>query len=206
MNRQVGAINFAPLKSYFLSIYQSSRVYVSPNAANDSLHIYLRRGPDTANIKSSLPVTVYSFQNLISVQLQYAYKLFTNGKLSASEIQFKSILHSLLFSVVTDKNDVDEAIQLIQICREYLMGLAIEQQRRSVTMNEPGNAKRALELAAYFSHCQLQTPHLQLALRQAAKQAFKLKNFNTASQFSIRLLELAPPKKIADEVRFDSNK
>lgn len=152
-------------------------------------------------MKRSLPITVYNFQNLVSVQLQSAYKLFTNGRLPASATQFKNLLHSLLFTIVTSKADSDEAAQLIDISREYLMGLTIEQQRRSITASDPNNTKRALELAAYFTHCQLQTPHLQLALRQAAKQAFKLKNFNTASQFSTRLLELAPPKKIADEVR-----
>lgn len=150
-------------------------------------------------MKSS-PVILYNLQTLISVQLQSAYKLFSGGRLPASATQFKTLLHSLLFTIVNNKDDSDEAMQLIQICREYSMGLAIEQQRRSITASEPNNTKRALELAAYFTHCQLQTPHLQLSLRQAAKQAFKLKNFSTASQFSTRLLELAPPKKIADEV------
>lgn len=205
LNRQVGAVNFAPLKPYFLSIYQSSRTFVGSNAANPSLPFYLRRDPETSNLKSSLPISVYNFQNLVSIQLQLAYKLFTSGKLPASATQFKTLLHSLLFTVVSNKEDADEATMLIQICREYSMGLSIEQQRRSITASEPNNTKRALELAAYFTHCQLQTPHLQLALRQAAKQAFKLRNFSTAAQFSTRLLELAPPKKIADEVCIQYN-
>lgn len=110
------------------------------------------------------------------------------------------MLHSLLFTIVENKTDADEAFQLIKICREYSLGLALEQQRRTITINEPNNIKRSLELAAYFTHCSLRTPHSQLALRQAAKQAFKSKNFRTAAQFSTRLLELAPSKKIADEV------
>lgn len=160
----------------------------------------MRRHPDSTTAKNSRPAVAYSFQNLVTVQLQLAYKYFTSGRLPASATQFKTLLHSLLFTIVSEKTDADEANQLVQICREYAMGLAIEQQRRSITASDPNNAKRALELAAYFTHCQLQTPHLQLALRQAAKQAFKLKNFSTASQFCTRLLELAPPKKIADEV------
>ncbi|GAA5816668.1 hypothetical protein MFLAVUS_010198 [Mucor flavus] len=196
LNRQVGAVNFSPLKSHFFAIYQSSRTFVSCNAATPSLPFYLRRDPETTSTKNSLPVTVYSFQNLISVQLQTGYKLFSTGKLPACATQFKKLLHSLLFTTVNNKADADEASQLIQICREYLIGLAIEQKRRLID-----DTKRALELAAYFTHCSLQTPHLQLALRQAAKQAFKSKNFSTAMQFSTRLLELVPPKKIADEAR-----
>ncbi|KAG2199316.1 hypothetical protein INT47_012950, partial [Mucor saturninus] len=201
LNQQVGAVNFAPLKSHFMSIYQSTRTFVASNASNPSLAFHLRRDAELANIVKSSPVIVHHLQNLISVQLQSAYKLFSGGRLPASATQFKTLLHSLLFTIVNTKDDLEEALQLVQICREYLMGLALEQQRRSVTASEPNNSKRALELAAYFTHCQLQTPHLQLALRQAAKQAFKLKNFNTAAQFSQRLLELAPPKKIADEAR-----
>lgn len=203
MNQQVGAVNFTPLKSHFMSIYQSTRTSVASNSSNPSLNFYLRRDAEVANIVKSSPVVVHHLQNLISVQLQSAYKLFSGGKLPASATQFKTLLHSLLFTIVNKKEDLEEALQLVQICREYLMGLAIEQQRRSITASDPNNTKRALELAAYFTHCQLQTPHLQLALRQAAKQAFKLKNFKTAAQFSQRLLELAPPKKIADEVNIN---
>ncbi|KAI9497530.1 coatomer protein alpha subunit [Zychaea mexicana] len=198
LNRQVGIVNFEPLKPYFLSIYQASRVTVSPLASNPALSFCLRRNPEESNSRASLPAVVYNFQNIVSTQLQAAYKAFTSGRLAAAETQFKVILRSILFTVVSSQSDADEVAQLIDICREYLVGLSLEQKRRTLTASEP---KRALEMAAYFTHCQLQTPHSQLALRQASKQAFKLKNFSTASQFSRRLLELAPPKTVADEAR-----
>ncbi|KAG2226220.1 hypothetical protein INT45_003365 [Circinella minor] len=198
LNRQVGIVNFEPLKPYFLSIYQASRVSVSPLASSPALSFCLRRNPEESNSRASLPAIVYDFQNIVSTQLQAGYKAFSSGRLAAAETQFKSILRSILFTVVTNQADADEVAQLIDICREYIVGLTLEQNRRTLTSSEP---KRALEMAAYFTHCQLQTPHLQLALRQASKQAFKLKNFSTASQFSRRLLELAPPKAVADEAR-----
>ncbi|KAK4519191.1 TFIIH complex serine/threonine-protein kinase subunit kin28 [Mucor velutinosus] len=199
LNSQVGVVQFAPLKSYFFTVYQASRALVPAIASNPSLYVYLRRYG--ASARNSRPAAAYNFQNLLTVQLQLAYKYFTSGRLPASATQFKALLHSVLFTVVDSQSEVDEANQLVQICREYAMGLAIEQQRRSIAANDPNNTKRALELAAYFTHCQMQPPHLQLALRQAARQAFKLKNFSTASHFCTRLLELAPSKKIADEAR-----
>ncbi|KAG0171864.1 hypothetical protein DFQ30_000252 [Apophysomyces sp. BC1015] len=201
LNRQVGIVNFEPLKPYFLSIFQASRVYVSPMASNPTLHFHLRRNPDNSSTRTSLPAVVYNFQNIVSSQLPLAYQLFASGKLAAAAAKFKSLLHSILFTVAANQSEVDEVNQLIDICREYLTGLAMEQMRRSTTGTDPENVKRALELAAYFTHSQLHTSHQQLALRQATKQAFKLRNFSTASQFARRLLELAPPKTIADEAR-----
>ncbi|OAD77428.1 hypothetical protein PHYBLDRAFT_176941 [Phycomyces blakesleeanus NRRL 1555(-)] len=201
LNRQVGIVQFEPLKPYFLSIFQASRVYVASTASNPTLTFSLRRNPEESTQRNSLPAVVYNFQNIVSTQLQLGYRLFTSGRLAASATQFKTLLHSILFTVVSNKTESEEVTQLINICREYLTGLAIEQQRRATTGTEPESVKHALELAAYFTHCQLQASHLQLALRQATKQAFKLKNFSTASQFARRLLELAPPRSVADEAR-----
>ena len=57
--------------------------------------------------------------------------------------------------------------------------------------------KRGLELAAYFTHCQLQTVHLQLTIRLAMVQAFKMRNFGTAKSFAQRLLEQGPSPQVA---------
>lgn len=78
------------------------------------------------------------------------------------------------------------------------MGLKIELTRRDLPADTP--PKRALELAAYFTHCALQPAHLQLALRSAFAASFKAKNFATTLIFIRRLLELAPPAQIAQQV------
>lgn len=48
-----------------------------------------------------------------------------------------------------------EAQQLIDICREYLVGLLMEMARKELP-KVVENAKRNAEMAAYFTHCQLQ--------------------------------------------------
>jgi coatomer protein complex subunit alpha (xenin) len=72
------------------------------------------------------------------------------------------------------------------ICREYITAIRIKG-----AMSEAGaDPVRGTELAAYFTHCNLQPVHLLLALRSAMGTAFKHKNFILAASFARRLLEL----------------
>jgi coatomer subunit alpha len=81
----------------------------------------------------------------------------------------------------------------------------IELERSRVTKDEPTNVKRNLELAAYFTHCDLQPAHLKLALRSASNTFFKAKNYATAAKFARRLLELKPDQKIIATVNTPSS-
>ncbi|GAB2215917.1 hypothetical protein Droror1_Dr00023680 [Drosera rotundifolia] len=51
---------------------------------------------------------------------------------------------------------------------------------------------RQQELAAYFTHCNLQTVHLRLALLNAMIICYDAKNLVTAANFARRLLETNP--------------
>ena len=60
---------------------------------------------------------------------------------------------------------------------------------------------RVCEMAAYFTHCNLQPVHQILTLRTACNMFFKLKNFKTAGSFARRLLELGPKPEVAQQTR-----
>ena len=85
--------------------------------------------------------------------------------------------------------------------REYLLGVSIELERRRVAQEEPENVRRGLELAAFFTHCQLQPPHLQIALRSAMQLFMKAGNAATAAKFARKLLDLNPDPKVVSLVR-----
>jgi coatomer protein complex subunit alpha (xenin) len=85
--------------------------------------------------------------------------------------------------------------------REYLLGVSIELERRRVAEQDPENDKRNLELAAYFTQCQLQPPHMQIALRIAMAAFSKANNHAHAARFAKRLLELKPDPKIVAQVK-----
>jgi coatomer protein complex subunit alpha (xenin) len=108
------------------------------------------------------------------------------------------MLHMLPLLLVDTRREVDEAKELLAICREYHIALRCELKRKEQREDEPG---RAAELAAYFTHCSLQGVHLALSLRSAMTIFFKLKNFATCATFCRRLLELNPGQKIADQAR-----
>ncbi|CAG8443593.1 6189_t:CDS:10 [Acaulospora morrowiae] len=199
LNRQVGAVNFEPLKTHFLKAFQATRTYLSCNVSLPPLACHVRRNHEETEARRVLPVLTNNFQNILSVQLQEAYKTTTQGKFQDATIQFRNILHSILLIAVSKKSEVDEVQQLIEVCREYVIGLTMEQTRRKYPPDNPENTKRALELAAYFTHCRLQPAHLQLSLRSAMTLNFKAKNCLTASMFARRLLELAPPQNVSTQ-------
>jgi coatomer subunit alpha len=87
--------------------------------------------------------------------------------------------------------------QLIEVCKEYLLGLLIESTRRDIGASDP---KTGVELACYFTHCQIQSIHLVFALKTAMIQAFKLRNFGTAKTLAQRLLEQGPPSQFVESV------
>jgi len=80
--------------------------------------------------------------------------------------------------------------------------VSIELERRRVVEEEPENVARNLELAAYFTQCQLQPPHMQIALRSAIGAFARANNQAHAARFARRLLELRPDPKIAAQVCF----
>ena len=90
---------------------------------------------------------------------------------------------------------------LIAVAREYLLGVSIELERRRVVKDEPDNIQRNLELAAYFTHSDLQPTHLKLALRNAFLVFAKAGNYASASKFAQRILPLNPDPKIVAQVK-----
>ena len=88
----------------------------------------------------------------------------------------------------------DEQVkELVTLCREYIIGLTMETERRRLVAESPeGNTTRNLELAAYFTHCKLAPSHVQLALRSAMGVFSKAGNHATAAVFARRLIDSNP--------------
>jgi coatomer protein complex subunit alpha (xenin) len=89
---------------------------------------------------------------------------------------------------------------MVQTCREYILGMRLNLARKDMT--SPESLKKGLEMAIYFTHCNMESVHLSLALHSAMKTMHKAKNFATAYLLAGRLLELNPPPQIAQTVNF----
>lgn len=189
LNRQLGIRNFAPLKSMFLDLHSGSHTYLRAFSSAPVIPLAVERGWNESaspNVRGP-PALVFSFSQL-EEKLKASYKATTTGKFTEALRLFLSILHTIPLIVVDSRREVDEVKELITIVKEYVLGLQLELKRRELK-DDP---VRQQELAAYFTHCNLQMPHLRLALLNAMSVCFKNKNLATAGNFARRLLETNP--------------
>jgi hypothetical protein len=82
-----------------------------------------------------------------------------------------------------------------------IVGLKMETARKEFPKATLEDQKRLCEMAAYFTHCNLQPVHQILTLRTALNLFFKLKNYKTAASFAQRLLEQGPRQEVAQQAR-----
>eukprot|EP01113_Clastostelium_recurvatum_P048774 TRINITY_DN894_c0_g1_i4.p1 TRINITY_DN894_c0_g1~~TRINITY_DN894_c0_g1_i4.p1 ORF type:complete len:1261 (+),score=453.13 TRINITY_DN894_c0_g1_i4:106-3888(+) len=218
LNQQVGAVNFAPLKPFFMSYLMASSVSLPTIPGVPSIITPLNRNSaDLANPKmraTALPMLPMTLNPLVE-RLKAAYRCTTEGKFGDAMTNFLYIMHALLFIVAENRQEVGEAKELLGLCREYVTGLRMELYRKelatgaapvaSPTAPAPPKAGteavRQAELAAYFTHCNLQPPHLILSLRSAMNSAHKVKNYQNAASFAKRLLELNPSADYVTQAR-----
>lgn len=189
LNRQAGVVQFNPLKPIFLSVYQSSKLVLPASASLPPLEVHLRRNPDETEGRSVLPVVARSLAS-VSAQIKSAYASFRKAAFAEAAATFRSVLQSLLLVVASTAEEEAEIRELVITCREYILGITLEMERRKTQQQEPDNVKRQLELAAYFTHCGLRPADLALALRLAMVQFKKPGNNATAAVFAQRLIDI----------------
>uniref|UniRef100_A0ACB8G8D4 Uncharacterized protein n=1 Tax=Sphaerodactylus townsendi TaxID=933632 RepID=A0ACB8G8D4_9SAUR len=200
LHDQVGVTTFAPYKQLFLQTYARGRTTYQALPSLPSMYGYPHRNWKDAGLKNALPAVGLKLNDLIQ-RLQLCYQLTTAGKFEEAVEKFRSILLSVPLLVVDNKQEIAEAQQLIAICREYIVGLSMEIERKKLPKETLEQQKRICEMAAYFTHSNLQPVHMILVLRTALNLFFKLKNFKTAATFARRLLELGPKPEVAQQTR-----
>lgn len=200
LNRQVGAVNFAPLKPRFLEIYQASKTYLPASAGLPPLVNYVRRTVEETDARKVLPIIPRDLESIANVDLQAGYGAMRSNKLDEGLKTFKRILHSLLLNAVSTQQQVDEAKKIISTATEYTIAMALELERRAINPEGEANLKRSLELSAYFTIPKLEVAHRQLALMAAMKLAFTNKNFSSALSFANRVLANGGSAKLLDQV------
>ncbi|KAA8546020.1 hypothetical protein F0562_020529 [Nyssa sinensis] len=189
LSRQLGIRNFTPLRPMFLDLHTGSHTYLRAFSSAPVLSLAVERGwseSASPNVRGP-PALVFNFSQL-EEKLKAGYKATTAGKFTEALRLFLTIIHTIPLIVVESRREVDEVKELIIIVKEYVLGLQMELKRREIK----DNPVRQQELAAYFTHCNLQIPHLRLALLNAMTVCYKAKNLSTAANFARRLLETNP--------------
>ncbi|XP_003387772.1 PREDICTED: coatomer subunit alpha-like [Amphimedon queenslandica] len=197
---QIGVIRFEPFKEHFLSAYSQSRVVVEAIPLLPPLLGYPHRNWREAGAKGGLPATALRLSDL-SNRLQLAYQSTTGGKFQAAVDIFKSIMMDIPLLVVDNKDQVAATQHLLSKCREYVLGLKMEISRKEMPKGTLEEQKRVCEVAAYFTHCDLERVHNILTLRTALNLFYKIKNYKTAASFARKLLALGPTPDVANNTR-----
>ncbi|KIH62764.1 WD domain, G-beta repeat protein [Ancylostoma duodenale] len=200
LHDQLGVVNREPFKEIFISTYASSRVSFNALPNTRVLFCYPLRNWQEASGKNGLPAVAVTLADLAS-RLQGCYHLTTAGKFADAIVKLRKILLSVPMLIVNSKQEVAEAEQLIEICRNYLVGLLMECARKEIPKTSPADLKRNAEMLAYFTHCELQPIHRILTLRTAINAFFKLKQMRTCASMCKRLLELGPKPDVAAQIR-----
>lgn len=205
LNRQVGAVNFAPLKSRFLEVYQASRTFLPASEGLPPLVNYVRRTLDETDPRKVLPIIPRDLETLAANDLQKGYDSMKANKLDDGLNIFKGILHAILINSVSSEDEVAEAKKLITSASEYAVAMNIELSRRKlgspdVVSKDPAKLQRSLELSAYFTIPKIEVPHRQLALLSAMQLAMRNKNYNSALSFANRIISNGGATKIVENV------
>ncbi|KAI1483751.1 Coatomer, alpha subunit [Daldinia eschscholtzii] len=206
LNRQVGAVNFAPLKPRFLEIYSASRTFLPASAGLPPLVNYVRRTLEETDPRKVLPIIPRDIEHLATADLHRGYDAMKTNKLEEGVQIFKSILHAMLANAVASESEVVEAKKLITSASEYTVAMSIELARRKLgppdaINGNPELLKRSLELSAYFTIPKIEVPHRQLALLNAMNLASRSKNFSSALSFANRILANGGAQRILETAR-----
>ncbi|VAI11352.1 unnamed protein product [Triticum turgidum subsp. durum] len=198
LSRQLGIKNFAPLKALFLDAHMGSHTFLRAFASAPVIPIAVEKGwseSASPNVRGP-PALVFSFAQMDD-KLKAAYKATTEGKFPEALRQFLNILYTIPLLVVDSRREVDEVKELIEIVREYVLGLRMEVKRKELK----SDATRQQELAAYFTNCKLQKVHMRLVLTSAMGLCFKGGNYATAANFARMLLDNGPNEAQAKKAR-----
>ncbi|KAK5653516.1 hypothetical protein OQA88_8775 [Cercophora sp. LCS_1] len=206
LNRQVGAVNFAPLKPRFLEVYQASKTFLPASVGLPPLVNYIRRTIEETDPRKVLPIIPRDLEYLAANDLQRGYDSMKANKLEDGLKIFKGILHAVLVNAVGSDSEVAEAKKLITSASEYAVAMAVELQRRALGPQDAVNKnpqllKRSLELSAYFTIPKIEVPHRQLALLNAMNLAMRSKNYNSALSFANRILANGGANKILESAK-----
>lgn len=196
LNKQLGVSNFEPLRRRFMEVYSCNKLYLPGVDDLPAMKDYIRADNDDDDPNRFRPL-IPGFDTL-EEKLSTAFKFFRANNLTLSIATFRDIVYTIAVLTVESEEEVAKCDDVLTLCREYILGLSIELERRAL---DPSQVERNLELAAYFTRAKLQNAHKVNALQVAMLQSFKNKNYSSASFFASELLSIVSTGAKADQAQ-----
>ncbi len=134
LNQQAGVVDFTAYAPIFHALYASSRAVLPGLQNSPSVHLYPQRNwsdAKSSSAASGLPANPLRLEHLIS-RLQTAYQLTTKAKFADAVERFRGIMLSVPLLVVESSAEEAEAKSLLNVCKEYIIGLQMEMTRKTL--------------------------------------------------------------------------
>ena len=187
LNKQLGIVQFAPLKEHFLTLANATVTYLPTLPGAPPIQIPLHRSytTDRDAKETDGPALAYQF-NQLTEPLKAGNKSVTLGKFQQALKEFTGVLLTVPFVVVDKRGQVSELLEFVGICREYILAMKIELKRKEVRDDMP----RQAALASYLTATTIQPLHLVQGLRSAIKLTSSVRAYAFCAVLCRRLLEL----------------
>lgn len=108
LNRQVGAVNFAPLEERFQEIYQATRTFLPATPNMPSLVNYVRRTVDETDSRKILPIIPRDLESILTNDLTAGKQSLLKNKLEEGIAIFKKLLQLIMVNVVSSQAELSE--------------------------------------------------------------------------------------------------
>jgi coatomer protein complex subunit alpha (xenin) len=183
LNRQIAASNLSLIKPNAVTVFLGSQAYLPGIFHTPSTKVHLfkvdknhekegkdhKHGQQAAAAQHTLPILPYNVNYLLDL-LKESYRAFTSAQMEQCQSLLSNIMAIIPLVSVANKSEKDDLKEILTIAREYMISIRIKS-----SLDKSEDIKRSLELAALFTHCNLQPAHLLLALKTAMAIAFKNK-------------------------------
>lgn len=207
LNRQIGAVNFAPLEDRFSEIFAASRTFLPANAGMPPLINFVRRTTNETDSRKILPIIPRDIESVQAGEVTSGKNAMKQNKLEDGIVAFKKALHLFMVNAATSASEAQDAIATVQHVAQYILAMSIELERRKlvggamdISDKSEEVKKRAFELSAYFTVPALEAGHQTLALFSAMNFANRNKQLGTALGFANALIERGTNAKFKETV------
>lgn len=185
LTRQLGLASLAPLKDALLATRQAAACSFPtlPGIAPITAPVASPGSAASAVSRPAVPITA----SRLRASLALVHSTFESGNFAGTAAACAAVYASAPLVAAASKAEEREIQEMLLTVREYKQACLLQDARKATPPAE--DPKRALELAAYLTHCKLSPEHRILTLDLAMSISFKLKNFASAALFAQRLVE-----------------
>lgn len=108
LNRQLGAVNFAPLEGRFEEIYTATRTFLPATPNMPSLVNYVRRTVNETDSRKILPIIPRDLESILTGELQAGKTAMVKNQLQDGVNVFKKLLQLLIVNVVSSQAELSD--------------------------------------------------------------------------------------------------